>query len=379
MEDTFIPFNKPAFVPEEMAFTQQALESGHLSGDGAFTKKCSPWLEQRTGAVKALLTTSCTHALELAALLLDLQPGDEVIVPSFTFVSTVNAFVLRGAKPIFADIHPDTLNLDETLLEGLISERTKAIVPVHYAGVGCEMDGIQKNARSHNMAIIEDNAHGLFGEYRGRGLGTFGAMASQSFHETKNISCGEGGALLINDPGYVERAEIIREKGTNRSRFFRGLVDKYSWVDIGSSYLPSELLAAVLWAQFQSAEKIQKRRGEIWNRYNTELAAWAQENQVRLPFVPEVCKQPFHMFYLLMPNLEVRTRFIAYMKEKGILCVFHYLPLHLSDMGVKFGGKAGDCPVTEDISDRLVRLPLFYNMTEGEQDRVIRSVLAFKL
>ncbi len=377
MEEPFIPFNKPAFVPEEMSFAQQALESGHLSGDGAFTKQCGTWLEQRTGAVKALLTTSCTHALELAALLLDLRPGDEVIVPSFTFVSTVNAFVLRGAKPVFADIRPDTLNLDETLLEGLVTEKTKAIVPVHYAGVGCEMDEILKTAHSHNINIIEDNAHGLFGEYRGRGLGTFGAMASQSFHETKNISCGEGGALLINDPQYVERAEIIREKGTNRSRFFRGLVDKYSWVDIGSSYLPSELLAAVLWAQLQSAGKIQKRRGEIWQRYNNELAGWAQENQVRLPFVPEACKQPYHMFYLLMPNLKVRTRFIAYMKEKNILCVFHYLPLHLSEMGVKFGGKAGDCPVTEDISDRLVRLPLFYNMTDGEQERVIRAILAF--
>jgi dTDP-4-amino-4,6-dideoxygalactose transaminase len=378
MEEPFIPFNKPAYVPEEKSFIQQALESGHLSGDGAFTKQCSAWLEQRTGAVKALLTTSCTHALELSALLLDLRAGDEVIVPSFTFVSTVNAFVLRGAKPVFSDIRPDTLNMDETLLEGLVTERTKAIVPVHYAGVGCEMDVILKTAHSLNITVIEDNAHGLFGEYRGRGLGSFGAMASQSFHETKNISCGEGGALLINDPGYVERAEILREKGTNRSRFFRGLVDKYSWVDIGSSYLPSELLAAVLWAQLQSAGKIQKRRGEIWTRYNTELAGWAQDNHVRLPFVPEGCLQPFHMFYLLMPNLEARTRFIAYMKEKNILCVFHYLPLHISEMGLKFGGKAGDCPVTENISDRLVRLPLFYNMAEGEQERVIRSILAFK-
>jgi len=378
MEEKFIPFNKPAYVPEESSLIQQALESGHLSGDGAFTKQCSTWLENQTGAAKALLTTSCTHALELSALLLDLQPGDEVIVPSFTFVSTVNAFVLRGAKPVFADIRPDTLNLEEKKLEGLISERTKAIVPVHYAGVGCEMNVIQKTAHSHNIPIIEDNAHGLFGKYKGKRLGTFGAMASQSFHETKNISCGEGGALLINDPNYVERAEIIREKGTNRSRFFRGLVDKYSWVDIGSSYLPSELLAAVLWAQFQSAELIQKRRGEIWKRYNTELAGWAKGHNIRLPYIPEDCSQPYHMFYLLMPNLDVRTRFIAYMKEKGILCVFHYLPLHISEMGLKFGGKIGDCPVTEDISDRLVRLPLFYNMTEGEQGRVIRSALAFK-
>jgi len=378
MTDSFIPFNKPAFVPEEIAYIQQALESGHLSGDGAFTKKCSTWFEQGMRVAKALLTTSCTHALELSALLLDIQPGDEVIVPSFTFVSTVNAFVLRGAKPVFADIRPDTLNLNEETLERLITLKTKAILTVHYAGVGCEMDAITQTAHSHSVPIVEDNAHGLFAKYRGRGLGTFGVMATQSFHETKNISCGEGGALLINDKRYTERAEIIREKGTNRSRFFRGQVDKYTWVDVGSSYLPSELLAAVLWAQLELAEKIQARRGQIWQRYNSELAGWAEENAVRLPFIPTHCEQPYHMFYMLMPNLEWRTRFITYMKEKNILCVFHYLPLHLSDMGMKFGGKAGDCPVTEDISDRLVRLPLFYNMTDEEQDRVIRSILSFK-
>ena len=379
MADNFIPFNKPALVPEESIYVQQALESGHLSGDGEFTKKCSAWLERRTGAARTLLTTNCTHALELSALLLDIKAGDEVIVPSFTFVSTVNAFVLRGAKPVFADIRPDTLNIDEERISGLITEKTKAILPVHYAGVGCEMDAILKIAHSHNISIVEDNAHGLFGEYRGRGLGTFGVMATQSFHETKNISCGEGGALLINNPDFLERAEIIREKGTNRSRFFRGQVDKYTWVDIGSSYLPSEILAAVLWAQLESADKIQERRGQIWQRYNSELASWAAENNVRLPFVPAHCKQPYHMFYLLMPDLEVRTRFITYMKEKGILCVFHYLPLHLSDMGVKFGGKIGDCPVTENISDCLVRLPLFYNMSDDEQDRVIKAILNFGL
>ncbi len=379
MTASFIPFNKPAFVPAETAYIQQALESGHLSGDGAFTKKCSAWFEQGMGVARALLTTSCTHALELSALLLDLQPGDEVIVPSFTFVSTVNAFVLRGARPVFADIRPDTLNLDEQKLEGLITKKTKAIYLVHYAGVGCEMDRIQNIAHSHNIPIIEDNAHGLFAKYRGRGLGTFGVMATQSFHETKNISCGEGGALLINDSRFVERAEIIREKGTNRSRFFRGLVDKYTWVDVGSSFLPSEILAAVLWAQLESAEEIQARRGQIWNRYNRELAGWAEQNSARLPIIPQHCEQPYHMFYLLMPNLDARTRFIAHMKEQNIMCVFHYLPLHLSDMGVTFGGKVGDCPVTEDISDRLVRLPLFYNMADEELERVVRSVLAFSV
>lgn len=378
MTESFIPFNKPAFVPTENAYIQQALESGHLSGDGAFTKKCSVWFEQGMGVSRALLTTSCTHALELSALLLEIQPGDEVIVPSFTFVSTVNAFVLRGAKPVFADIRPDTLNLNEETLTGLITDKTKAILPVHYAGVGCEMDSILKTAHSHNIPIVEDNAHGLFAKYRGRGLGTFGVMATQSFHETKNISCGEGGALLINDGQYTERAEIIREKGTNRSRFFRGLVDKYTWVDLGSSYLPSELLAAVLWAQLEAAQEIQTKREQIWKRYNSEISDWAESNSMRLPFVPDHCEQPYHMFYLLMPSLDVRTRFIDYMKEKGILCVFHYLPLNLSDMGLKFGGKAGDCPVTEDISDRLVRLPFFYNMTGDEQSRVIRSIMTFK-
>jgi dTDP-4-amino-4,6-dideoxygalactose transaminase len=379
MINSFIPFNKPAFIPEETAYIQQALESGHLSGDGTFTKKCSTWFEEGMGVARALLTTSCTHALELSALLLDLKPGDEVIVPSFTFVSTVNAFVLRGATPVFIDIRPDTLNLNEALLEKKITQKTKAIYAVHYAGVGCEMDSILKIAHSHDLPIIEDNAHGLFGKYRGRELGTFGVMATQSFHETKNISSGEGGALLINDGQFTERAEIIREKGTNRSRFFRGQVDKYTWVDVGSSYLPSELLAAVLWAQLDSADKIQIKRGQICQRYKSELSSWAEEYGVRLPFIPSHCEQPYHMFYLLMPSFEVRTRFIAYMKEQNIMCVFHYLPLHLSDMGVKFGGKAGDCPVTEDISDRLVRLPLFYNMTEDELERVVRAVLTFKV
>ena len=379
MENQPIPFNKPAYVELESEFVDQAIKSGHLSGDGAFTKKSSALLEKLFGVPKALLTTSCTHALELSALLLDIQSGDEVIIPSFTFVSTVNAFVLRGAKPVFIDIRSDTLNLDESRLEALITPMTKAIVPVHYAGVGCEMDAILEIARRYNLPVVEDNAHGLRGKYRGKNLGTFGCLATQSFHETKNISCGEGGALLINDPAYIERAEIIREKGTNRSRFFRGQVDKYTWVDVGSSYLPSEILAAVLLAQLESVEKIQQRRGEIWHRYNAELKGWAVKNDARLPVIPAHCEQPYHMFYLLLPSLEKRTQFISALKEKGILSVFHYLPLNLSDMGVKLGSKAGDCPVTEDISDRLVRLPLFYNMQDAEQTRVIGEILKITL
>lgn len=379
MENTTIPFNKPAYISLESDYVNQALQSGHLSGDGAFTKRSHALLENYFGVQKTLLTTSCTHALELSAILTNIQPGDEVIVPSFTFVSTVNAFVLRGAKPVFADIRPDTLNLDETKLEALITPRTKAVLPVHYAGVGCEMDAILEIARRHNLWVIEDNAHGLGGRYKGRNLGTFGVMATQSFHETKNISCGEGGALLINDPSFNERAEIIREKGTNRSRFFRGQVDKYTWVDLGSSYLPSEILAAVLTAQLENVELIQKRRGEIWSRYNEELNAWAEENGARRPLVPAHCVQPFHMFYLLMPSLEKRTHFISTLKEKGIISVFHYLPLNTSDMGLKFGAKAGDCPVTEDISDRLVRLPLYFNMSEDDQSRVINEILKIRL
>ena len=374
MGSDFIPFNKPAYLPEESLYIQQVLKQGHLAGDGAFTKKCNTLLENLFGVPKVLVTTSCTHALELSAILLDIKPGDEVIIPSFTFVSTVNAFVLRGAKPVFIDIRPDTLNMDETQLERLITSKTKAIVPVHYAGVGCEMDSILDTARSHNIKVVEDNAHGLAGKYKGKKLGTFGCMATQSFHETKNISCGEGGALLINDAAFSDRAEIIREKGTNRSRFFRGQVDKYTWVDVGSSYLPSEILAAVLCAQLESVDKIQKRRGEIWNRYNEELNAWAEENGVRLPQIPAYCEQPYHMFYMLMPSLEKRTQFISTLKEKGILSVFHYLPLNTSEMGLKLGAKPGDCPVTEDISDRLVRLPLFYNMTDEEQTKVVEEI-----
>lgn len=378
MTETFIPFNYPARTENEQAYIARALESHHLSGDGEFTKKCHDMLQQLVGVPKALLTTSCTHALEMSALLLDIREGDEVIVPSFTFVSTVNAFVLRGAKPVFADIRPDTLNLDERQLESLITERTRAIYVVHYAGVGCEMDEILRIADKHSLPVVEDNAHGLFGKYRGRNLGTFGTFATQSFHETKNISCGEGGALLLNDETYFERAEILREKGTNRSRFFRGQVDKYTWVDRGSSYLPSELLAAVLLSQLESWQLIQQKRGAIWKQYNAKIHEWATQNRVRQPSVPEYCEQPNHMYYLLMPSLDVRTRFIQHLKEHNIMAVFHYLPLHISDMGLRFGGKPGDCPVTEDISDRLVRLPLYYNMLPEETERVIEAVQQFK-
>jgi dTDP-4-amino-4,6-dideoxygalactose transaminase len=335
-------------------------------------------LEQILGVPKALVTTSCTHALEMAALLLDVQPGDEVIVPSFTFVSTANAFALRGARIVFADIRPDTLNLDETKLEPLITPRTKVIVPVHYAGVGCEMDAICDVARRYKIVVVEDNAHGLFGKYQGRWLGTFGSLATQSFHETKNVTCGEGGALLINDKRLIERAEIIREKGTNRSRFFRGEVDKYTWVDIGSSYLMSDVLAAFLYGQLELWQTIQERRRRIWEYYDAHLRAWASERGIGTPFVPVHCQQAWHMYYLLLPSIEQRQAFIAYLKARGILSVFHYLPLHLSPMGKSFGGQVGDCPVTENVSDRLVRLPFYNELEEATQARVVSAVQSFE-
>ena len=373
-----IPFNRPYLTGNELTYITEAMAAGHSSGDGRFSKRCHAILEEQVGVRKALLTTNCTHALEMAALLLDIRPGDEVIVPDFTFVSTVNAFVLRGATPVFADIRPDTLNLDETRLEQLITSRTRAIVPVHYAGVGCEMDDILDIAARHNVAVVEDNAHGLFGRYKGRNLGTFGAMATQSFHETKNFTCGEGGALLINDPQYVERAEIIREKGTNRSRFFRGQVDKYTWVDLGSSYLPSDLLAAFLCAQLECRSEIQSRRQHIWQVYHDALGQWAEARGIRLPIVPAHCEQPYHMFYLLLPSLDQRQRFIERLKAHDIIAVFHYLPLHLSDMGQCYGGRLGDCPVTEDLSDRLVRLPFYNDLSEDDQARVIEVILGFE-
>jgi dTDP-4-amino-4,6-dideoxygalactose transaminase len=373
-----IPFNRPSFEGREHEYLAAAIASGQISGDGKFTKRCHDFLESELGVARALLTTSCTHALEMTALLLEIKPGDEVILPSFTFVSTANAFVLRGAKPVFVDIRSDTLNFDERQFEELITDRTRAAVPVHYAGVGCEMDAILAVAERHGVAVVEDNAHGIFGRYRGRLLGTFGCMATQSFHETKNFSCGEGGALLINDKRFVERAEIIREKGTNRSRFFRGLVDKYTWEDIGSSYLPSDLLAAVLLAQFEARSSIQARRQRIWERYQAGLAGWAQRVGARLPVIPADREQPYHMFYVLMPSLEARQALIASLKGKGILSVFHYLPLHLSEMGRGFGGRQGQCPVTEDVSDRLLRLPFYTTLSESEQDLVLDTVRGFE-
>jgi dTDP-4-amino-4,6-dideoxygalactose transaminase len=372
-----VDFNRPVVIGREFEYMREAIENGHISGDGPFTKRCHAFLEEQLGVSKALLTTSCTHALEMSAILLEIEPGDEVIVPDFTFVSTVNAFVLRGARPLFVDIRRDTLNLDESRLEAALTSRTRAIVPVHYAGVACEMDAIMSIARHHNLAVVEDNAHGLFGKYKGKYLGTFGSLASQSFHETKNFSCGEGGALLINDPALLERAEIIREKGTNRSRFFRGQVDKYTWVDIGSSYLPSDILAAFLFAQFEQHERIQRHRKSVWELYHEGLKDWAAAHEVQIPLVPEHCEQSYHMFYMLLPDLDLRQKLISYLRERGIYSVFHYLPLHLSDMGKQFGGSPGDCPVTEQVSDQLVRLPFHNSLTSNEQELVIDLLHSF--
>ncbi|HYL72987.1 MAG TPA: dTDP-4-amino-4,6-dideoxygalactose transaminase [Bryobacteraceae bacterium] len=372
-----VPFNHPYLDGKEFQYMERAIANLHVSGDGQFTKKCHALLEEMLGVPKVLLTTSCTHALELAALLLEILPGDEVIVPAFTFVSTLNAFVLRGARPVFADVRPDTLNLDEALLERLITPRTKAIVVVHYAGVGCEMTPIMDVAQRHGIPVVEDNAHGLLGKYQGKNLGTFGCLASQSFHETKNFHCGEGGALVINDSRYCQRAEILREKGTNRSRFFRGEVDKYTWVDVGSSYLPSDLLAAFLCAQLEARELIQNRRKGIWDSYRAELSGWAKEKGVALPTVPAHCEQPAHLFYLLLPSEAERDGLIAHLKKREIYAVFHYQPLHLSEMGRKFGGREGQCPVTESASGRLVRLPLYTGMTEAEQSAVVAGLMEF--
>jgi dTDP-4-amino-4,6-dideoxygalactose transaminase len=373
-----IDFNRPFIAKNQIAYIQEAIQSGHISGDGQFTKKCHAWLENYLGVKKALLTTNCTHALEMSALLLDLKPGDEVITPSFTFVSTVNAFILRGAKPVFADIRPDTLNIDENQIEDLVNEKTRAVYVVHYAGVGCEMDKILEIADRHDLQVVEDNAHGLFGKYQGKLLGTFGTMACQSFHETKNISSGEGGALLINDENLVERAEIIREKGTDRSKFFRGQIDKYSWVDLGSSYLPSEIIAAVLYSQLEEADKIQHKRKSIWERYFQGLGEWAAESKIKLPTVPANCNQSYHLFYMLLSNLEERQRFIQYLRENQIYSVFHYVPLHTSAMGRKFGYHEGDLPITEEMSDRLVRLPFYFDLSEEDQDQVISVIKKFK-
>ena len=374
-----IPFNKPCLNGKELLYVAEAIIKGHASGDGTFTKKCHAFLEGEFDVRRALLTTSCTHALEMAALLLDIQPGDEVIVPSFTFVSSVNAFVLRGATPVFADIRPDTLNMDDAQLEHLITPRTKAIVVVHYAGVSCEMEAILQIAGKHGVEVVEDNAHGLFAKYKGQYLGTFGCMATQSFHETKNITCGEGGALLINRASFVDRAEILREKGTNRSRFYRGQVDKYTWVDLGSSYLPSDMLAAYLCAQLEGWKSIQEKRKNIWDRYSGGLKDWASGCGVQLPMVPHDCEQSHHMFYMLVQSINVRQALIEHLQRKGILSVFHYSPLNVSEMGMKFGGYAGQCPVSESVCDRLLRLPFYNDLSEHEQDEVIEGVCSFSL
>jgi dTDP-4-amino-4,6-dideoxygalactose transaminase len=371
-----IPFTRPGLLHTGLAAIQEAVATGHLAGNGPFCRRAEQLLETALGVPRALTTTSCTHALEMSALLLDLRPGDEVIVPSFTFVSTVNAFVLRGARPIFADVRSDTLNLDETRLPALVTERTRAIVPMHYAGVGCELEAIAAVAAPRRIAVVEDNAHGLFGRYRGKALGSFGALATQSFHETKNFSCGEGGALVVNDASLVERAEIIREKGTDRSRFFRGQVDKYTWVDLGSSYVLSDILGALLVSQLEAREEIQGNRARIWKRYQVELAEIAAARSWRLPIVPAHCEQTFHMFYLLLPA-EVRAAFIDHLKARGVQAVFHYQPLHLSTMGLAYGGRPGMCPVTERIADELVRLPLYNDLSENDQGTVIDAVRSF--
>lgn len=368
-----IPFNKPYMTGKELWYIAQAHASGHMAGDGGFTKKCSTWLEARTGARRALLTHSCTAALEMTAMLADLQPGDEVIMPSYTFVSTANAFVLRGAIPVFVDIRPDTLNIDETLIEAAITPKTRAIVVVHYAGVGCEMDAIMAIADRHGLLVIEDAAQAVMARYKGRPLGAIGQMGTLSFHETKNIISGEGGALLVNDARYAERAEIIREKGTNRSQFFRGQVDKYTWVDIGSSYLPGEIITAFLWAQMEEADAITRQRLALWGAYHQRFAAPEAAGKLRRPVIPAHCDHNAHMYYLLLPSLEQRTAFIDRLRKLGIHTVFHYIPLHSAPAGLRYGRAHGDLAVTVEMSDRLVRLPLWVGLAE-RQDEVIQAV-----
>ncbi|HVJ82501.1 MAG TPA: dTDP-4-amino-4,6-dideoxygalactose transaminase [Planctomycetia bacterium] len=372
-----IPFNRSATLGKELQYIAESLLIGQIAGNQAFTRRCEDLLTSVTGVKKTLLTTSCTHALEMASLLLRLQPGDEVILPSYTFVSTANAFALRGAKPVFADIRADTMNIDETKLEELVSPRTKAVVVVHYAGVACEMDAITDICRRRKLALVEDNAHGLFGKYRGRPLGTFGDVATLSFHETKNLTCGEGGALGINNPDWIDRAEVLREKGTNRTAFFRGQVDKYTWVDLGSSYVMSDVLAAFLYGQLERWEHAQAARKRIWEYYHLQLSAWAADRGIQTPTVPAHCDQAYHMYYLVFPDLEQRQDFIAHLRKQNIVSVFHYQPLHLSTMGREFGGKPGDCPVAEQMGDRLVRLPFYNELSREEQAAVVRTALGW--
>ena len=374
-----IPFNRVDILGSELEYVSAAVASGHLSGDGPFTARCESLLEELLDGSRVLLTTSCTRALELAALLLELGPESDVIVPSFTFSSTANAFALRGARIIFCDIRSDTFNLDETHLAGLVTRRTRAIVPVHYAGVACDLEAIEALAATRGITVVEDNAHGLFGTYKGRPLGTFGALATLSFHETKNVAAGEGGALVVNDPAFAERAEVLHEKGTDRKRFFRGQVDRYTWQDLGSSYVPSELNAAFLLAQLEQRELIQRRRGELWATYATGLSAWAEAIGARLPQVPDDCGQAFHLFSLILPSRSARDGLIDHLRANGVLADLHYVPLHQSPMGRRLGGHDGDCPVAEDVAARLLRLPLFTGLTDDEQASVIRCVCAFEL
>jgi dTDP-4-amino-4,6-dideoxygalactose transaminase len=374
-----IPFNRPCLVGTEYRYIAEAIANGHASGDGPFTKKCHYLLEQQLAATKALLTTSCTHALEMAALLLDCGPDDEIIVPSFTFVSTANAFALRGSRIVFCDVRPDTLNLDETRLESLISAKTKAIVPVHYAGVPCAMDRIMDIAARNGIHVVEDNAHALFARFRNRYTGTFGCLAAQSFHETKNFTCGEGGALIINDLKLVERAIVIRDKGTNRNQFFRGMIDKYTWTDIGSSYLPSDLLAAFLYAQLEARDLIQEKRKRVWNLYRERLTGWAEEIGASLPVIPPDCEQVYHMFYVMLPSSDYRDGVISHLKRSGILSVFHYVPLHLSTAGKRFAARESDCPVSEEMSARLLRLPFYNDITADEQERVVSALVSYRV
>lgn len=371
-----IPFNKPHMTGKELFYIADAHFKTHLAGDGEYTRCCHAWLEENSGALRALLTHSCTAALELAAMLLDLKPGDEIIMPSYTFVSTANAFVLRGATPVFVDIRPDTLNLDETLVEAAITPRTRAIVPVHYAGVACEMDSLMAIAERHRLYVVEDAAQGVMSAYKGRALGSIGHLGAYSFHETKNVISGEGGALLVNRPEFVESAEIRREKGTDRSRFFRGEVDKYTWQEAGSSFLPGELIAAFLWAQFEEAGRITDDRLVLWNYYHRSLAALETAGYLRRPFIPESCQHNAHMYYILLNTPEARQRALAEFKHREIDAVFHYVPLHSSPGGRRFGRTTGDLPVTNSVAERLIRLPIWLGMKSAQQDQVVETLLA---
>lgn len=372
-----INFNEPPYVGTELKYIEKAVKNKKICGDGEFTKKCSEWIQNKTGSNKALLTTSCTHATEMAALLLDIKEGDEVIMPSFTFVSTADAFVLRGAKAVFVDVRPDTMNIDEKLIENAITDKTKAIVPVHYAGVSCEMDKIMELAQKYNLFVIEDAAQGIMSEYKGKALGTIGDFGCFSFHETKNYSMGEGGALLIRDEERIELAEIIREKGTNRSKFFRGQIDKYTWVEAGSSYLPSDLNAAYLWAQLECADKIYDQRMYSWNRYYQELKLLEEKGIIELPYIPEYCVQNAHMFWLKAKDLEERTRLIEFLKKNEILSVFHYIPLHTSPAGRKLGYFCGEDRYTTKESERLLRLPMYYGLTDENIDIIVKKIYEF--